>query len=81
MYTPNKSDKYGMKIVFFCDAYKFYFCSGVSYIGKNTFQRKGSLLLPTCYIICLIESVKNANRNITADNIIRISRGVGVDQT
>lgn len=58
MYIPSKSDKYGLKIISLCDARTFYFFGGIPYVGKNTLQREGFLLLPTCYAIYLTEKLK-----------------------
>ncbi|KAL4098870.1 hypothetical protein QTP88_023388 [Uroleucon formosanum] len=67
MYLPAKPDKYGLKIISICDAKTFYFYGGIPYIGKET-RNPNDLLIPTQYVLNLMEPIMGTNRNVTTDN-------------
>ncbi|XP_025191777.1 piggyBac transposable element-derived protein 4-like [Melanaphis sacchari] len=67
MYLPAKPDKYGLKIISICDAKTFYFYGGIPYIGKET-RNRNDLLIPTQYVLNLVEPIMGTNRNVTTDN-------------
>ncbi|XP_071056485.1 piggyBac transposable element-derived protein 4-like [Onthophagus taurus] len=67
MYLPSKPDKYGLKIISLCDAKTFNFCGGIPYVGKET-RKRSDFLLPTQYVLSLIEPIVGTNRNVTTDN-------------
>ncbi|XP_039277065.1 piggyBac transposable element-derived protein 4-like [Nilaparvata lugens] len=67
MYMKNKPDKYGLKIVSLCDAKTYYFLGGIPYLGKERREIE-NVSKPTSYVLNLVDSLKNSNRNVTTDN-------------
>jgi len=67
MYLPAKPDKYGLKIISICDAKTFYFYAGIPYIDKEK-RNKNDLLIPTQYVLNLVEPIMGTNSNVTTDH-------------
>lgn len=66
MYTHNKPNKYGIKIVMVCDTATKYMVDAEVYLGKNV-QTHGKPLAEY-YVLKLVESIKGVNRSLTMDN-------------
>ena len=71
MYIPNKSEKYGIKIIWLVDNDTGYVFNGLVYTGQHTFKGKSfeEILSPrdrTVMVVC--EPVLGKGANITMDN-------------
>nr|CAH7763977.1 unnamed protein product [Callosobruchus chinensis] len=74
MYMPNKPAKYGIKLMCMTDARNGYLHNAYIYVGKDSDgktlsdEERRTLLKPTQAVIRLTASLRNSNRNVTADN-------------
>ncbi|CAK1598455.1 unnamed protein product [Parnassius mnemosyne] len=66
MYIPSKPDKYGIKLLMFCDAKSYYMINSIIYTGKDSTPRE--LPVAEYYALELSTSIHGSNRNITYDN-------------
>lgn len=66
MYIANKPEKYGLKLVFMCDAHSKYLLTGIPYVGKDTYH--GDEPFAQHLVKELAKPVYNTNSNITTDN-------------
>ena len=66
MYIPSKPDKYGMKMLAFCDAKTFYLLNAEIYIGKNSTPQ--GIPVAEYYTVNLTKPIHGTNRNLTTDN-------------
>ncbi|CAG4983755.1 unnamed protein product [Parnassius apollo] len=67
MYIPSKPDKYGIKLLMFCDAKSYYMINSITYTGKDSTPRE--LPVAEYYALELSTSIHGSNRNITHDNL------------
>ncbi|CAG4953459.1 unnamed protein product [Parnassius apollo] len=67
MYIPSKPDKYGIKLLMFCDAKSYYMINSIIYTGKDSTPRE--LPVAEYYALELSNSIHGSNRNITHDNL------------
>ncbi|XP_013198532.2 piggyBac transposable element-derived protein 4 [Amyelois transitella] len=66
MYIPSKPDKYGIKLLMFCDAKTYYMINSIIYTGKDSTPR--GIPVAEYYALELSTSIHGTNRNITYDN-------------
>lgn len=66
MYIPSKLDKYGIKLLMFCDAKTYYMINSIIYTGKDSTPRESPVA--EYYALELSTSIHGSNRNITYDN-------------
>ncbi|GBP71879.1 PiggyBac transposable element-derived protein 4 [Eumeta japonica] len=66
MYIPSKPDKYGIKLLMFCDAKSYYMINSIVYTGKDSTPR--GIPVAEYYALELSTTIHNTNRNITYDN-------------
>lgn len=66
LYMPNKSAKYGMKIVMLNDSKTFYMLNAEPYVG--VVKKQVNELVPEYYIRTLTEPIHGSGRNVTHDN-------------
>lgn len=68
VYTPNKPDRYGLKLFSLCDSRSAYLFSSLPYIGRGTLVGESTLRIPTRQVLQLVEPIVGSNRTITVDN-------------
>lgn len=82
IYIPNKTCKYGLKVMCLTDArtgylLNAYVCTGKDSDGQSLDQTEKRLQKPTqavFRVIRLIKPIEKSNRNITADNSIELAK-------
>ncbi|XP_058810117.1 uncharacterized protein LOC131675225 [Phymastichus coffea] len=68
VYSKDKPDKYGFKIICLNDAETSYMIFAIPYLGKNTAQNISGESVPEYYFRIVAEPIYNTGRSITADN-------------